>query len=94
MERFNLRQLNEIEGKEKYRVEVCNRFAAFENLDADLEIMSGWETIEGNSKISATENLGFYELKSISHGLTKNAQNNEIKKENKLNCDGYRIEVK
>jgi hypothetical protein len=28
MERFNLKKLNEVEGKEKYRVEVSNRFAA------------------------------------------------------------------
>jgi hypothetical protein len=27
MERFNLKKLNEVEGKEKYRVEVSNRFA-------------------------------------------------------------------
>jgi hypothetical protein len=34
MERFNLIKLNEIEGKEQYRVEVSNRFAALEDLDA------------------------------------------------------------
>jgi hypothetical protein len=28
MERFNLKKLNRAEGKEKYRVEVSNRFAA------------------------------------------------------------------
>jgi hypothetical protein len=27
MERLNLKKLNEVEGKEKYRVEVLNRFA-------------------------------------------------------------------
>jgi hypothetical protein len=27
MERFNLKKLNEVEGKEKYRLEVSNRFA-------------------------------------------------------------------
>jgi hypothetical protein len=32
MERFNIKQLNEVEGKEKYRVEVSNRFAALEDL--------------------------------------------------------------
>jgi hypothetical protein len=31
MERFNLKNLNEVEGKEKYRVEVSNRFAALED---------------------------------------------------------------
>jgi hypothetical protein len=27
MERFNLKKLNEVDGKEKYHVEVSNRFA-------------------------------------------------------------------
>jgi hypothetical protein len=27
-ERFNLKKLNKVEGKEQYRVEVSNRFAA------------------------------------------------------------------
>jgi hypothetical protein len=31
MERFNLKKLNEVEGKEKYHVEVSNRFAALED---------------------------------------------------------------
>jgi hypothetical protein len=32
MRRFNLKKLNEVEGKEKYCVEVSNRFAAWESL--------------------------------------------------------------
>jgi hypothetical protein len=36
MERFNLKKLNEVEGKEKYRIEVSNRFAALEDLDAEV----------------------------------------------------------
>jgi hypothetical protein len=32
MERFNLKKLNEVEGKEQFRVEVSNRFAALEYL--------------------------------------------------------------
>jgi hypothetical protein len=38
MESFSLNDLNEVEGKEKYRVEVSNRFAALEDLDTDAEI--------------------------------------------------------
>jgi hypothetical protein len=34
MERFNLKKLNEVEVKDKYHVEVRNRFAALEDLDA------------------------------------------------------------
>jgi (p)ppGpp synthase/HD superfamily hydrolase len=33
MESFNLKKLNEVEGKEHYHVEISNRFAALENLD-------------------------------------------------------------
>jgi hypothetical protein len=33
MERFNLKKLNDVEGKEHFRVEVLNRFAALEDLD-------------------------------------------------------------
>jgi uncharacterized metal-binding protein YceD (DUF177 family) len=33
MERFNLKKLNEVEGKERYRVEISNRFAALKNLN-------------------------------------------------------------
>jgi hypothetical protein len=31
LERFNLKKLNEVEGKEKYSVEVSSRFAALED---------------------------------------------------------------
>jgi hypothetical protein len=63
MERFNLKKLNEVEGKDQFRVEVSNRFAALEDLDAELEVNSGWETIRGNIKISAKESLGYFEFK-------------------------------
>jgi hypothetical protein len=52
MERFNLKKLNKIEGKEKYCVEVSNRFAALEDLDAEVKINTIWETIRENIKIS------------------------------------------
>jgi hypothetical protein len=45
MGRFNLKRLNEVEGKEQYRVEISNRFAALENLDTDVDINRAWETI-------------------------------------------------
>jgi hypothetical protein len=40
-----------VEGKEKYRVEVSNRFAALEDLDAEVEINAIWETIREKIKI-------------------------------------------
>jgi hypothetical protein len=50
MERFNMKKLNEVEAKEKCRVEVSNRFAALEDLDAEVEINTIWETIRENIK--------------------------------------------
>jgi hypothetical protein len=63
MERFNLKKLNQVEGKEQFHVEVSNRFAALEDLDAEVKINSAWETIRGNIKISAKESLGYFDLK-------------------------------
>jgi hypothetical protein len=39
MERFNLKKLNEVEGKEQFCAEASNRFAALEYMDAEVEIM-------------------------------------------------------
>jgi hypothetical protein len=63
-ERFSLKKLNEVEGKEKYRIEVLNRFAALEDLDTEVEINSGWETIRENINISDKDIIGCYELKN------------------------------
>jgi hypothetical protein len=64
-ERFNLKKLYKVrvEGKEKYCVEVSNKFAALEDLDVEVEINTIWETIRENIKISVKESLGYYELK-------------------------------
>jgi hypothetical protein len=63
MEMFNLKKLNEVEGKELYHVEISNRFAAVENLDTEMCINRAWKTIREKSKISAKESLDYYELK-------------------------------
>jgi hypothetical protein len=55
-------KLNEVEGKEQYRIEISNRFAALENLDAEVDINRAWETIRENINISAKECLGYHEL--------------------------------
>jgi hypothetical protein len=41
-ERFNLKKLNEVRGKGQFHVKVSNRFAALEDLDAEVEINSAW----------------------------------------------------
>jgi hypothetical protein len=63
MERFSLKKLIDVGGKEQFLVEVSNRFAALEDLDAEVEINSAWETIRENIKISAKGSLGYFELK-------------------------------
>jgi hypothetical protein len=57
MERFHLKKLNKVEGKEQFRVEVSNSFVALEDMDAEVEINSAWETIRENINISARESL-------------------------------------
>jgi hypothetical protein len=53
MERFNLNKLNEVKGKEQYRVQISDRFAALEDLHAEVDINRASETIRENIKISA-----------------------------------------
>jgi hypothetical protein len=55
MENFNLKQLNKVEAKQQYRVEISNRFTALEILDAEVDINSAWETIRENTKTSVKE---------------------------------------
>jgi hypothetical protein len=42
--------LNEVEIKEKYHVEVSNRFAALEDLYAEVDIMNCRSTSHGSMK--------------------------------------------
>jgi hypothetical protein len=63
MERFNLKKLNELEGKEKHHDEVPNRFTVMEDLDTELNINSAWENIRENIKISGKVSLNYYETK-------------------------------
>jgi hypothetical protein len=46
MGRFNFKKLNKLEVKEKYRSKVSNRFAALEDLDAEVEINTVWKRLE------------------------------------------------
>jgi hypothetical protein len=62
MTRFSLMKLNEVDGKEQYRAKISNRFAALENIDAEVDINRAWETATEIIKISAKKRLGYYEL--------------------------------
>jgi hypothetical protein len=52
MERFNLKKFNEVEGKDQYREEFSNRFAALEKSDALVDINTASDTITKNIKAS------------------------------------------
>jgi hypothetical protein len=41
-----LKELNKIEVKKQYRAEISNRFASFENLDAEVDINRASETVK------------------------------------------------
>jgi hypothetical protein len=60
---LELRKLSDVEVKEKYQVEISNRFAALENLDESLGINSAWQSIIEYIKASTKENLGYNRLK-------------------------------
>jgi hypothetical protein len=43
-----LKKLSEVEGKERYHVEISNRFAALEHLDTAGDVNKAWDTIREN----------------------------------------------
>jgi hypothetical protein len=93
MERFNLKKLSEVEGEERYRVEISNRFASLENLVTDLVDNKPWETIRENIKISARESIGYCEL--MQNKLWFDEGCSELLDQTKeANCSGYRIRAK
>jgi hypothetical protein len=57
------RKLKDLEVKEKYQIEIINRFAALENLIVDEDVNRAWENIKENIKTSAKKSLGLHELK-------------------------------
>jgi hypothetical protein len=50
LERFDLKSLDGLEVKEKYQVEISNRFAALESLDESFDINNAWEGIRKTSR--------------------------------------------
>jgi translation initiation factor IF-1 len=43
---FNSKKLNEVEGKERYSVEISNSFANLGNLDTKMDISRVWKLSE------------------------------------------------
>jgi hypothetical protein len=46
-----------------YCIQVSHRFAALDDLEAEMGINSAWETITENIKISAKGSPGYYEIR-------------------------------
>jgi hypothetical protein len=63
MERFNVKKLNDVEGREKHSAEISSGFSALETVDVEVDIKRAWETIRRNINILVRESLGCYELK-------------------------------
>jgi hypothetical protein len=51
-----------VEGKEVHRIEISNKIAGMDNLDAEVDINRDWVTIRVNINISAKASLSYYEL--------------------------------
>jgi hypothetical protein len=53
MERFNLKKLNVAAGKEQYHIGISIRWATLENLNNNMDINRGSETVRESIKIPA-----------------------------------------
>jgi hypothetical protein len=63
LERFDLKKLDDVEVKEKYQVEISNRFASSESSDESFDINNPWESIRQNIKTSYKDNLDYQKQK-------------------------------
>jgi hypothetical protein len=58
VERFKLKEINEVELREEYDLKISDRFAAVEDLYDTGDINSSLENIRKITKLSATGSLG------------------------------------
>jgi hypothetical protein len=86
-------ELNDVEVKEKYPVEISNRFAALESLDESFDINNVSESIRENIKTSAKENLGYQKLKHNKPWFDDECSK-LIDHGSRLNYNGYKIQTK
>ena len=63
VERFNLRQLSELEVRNQLHIKDSKKFAATGNLNDSEDIHWAWRKIRENTKMSAKESLRLYKLK-------------------------------
>jgi hypothetical protein len=56
VERFNLKEPNEMEVRTQYQIKMSNRFTTLKNFDG-VAINRTWENLKENIKISAKDSL-------------------------------------
>jgi len=89
---MNLRNLNELEVREQYQIEISNRCAALENLSDGEDINRAWKNIKGTVKNSARESLGLHELKQHKTRLMKMLR--FLDQGCRLKCLGYGVQAR
>jgi hypothetical protein len=57
MERFRLKKLKEVEGKEEYLIKFSKGFSALENLNEDVAINRATRRMRENTKMSESKFL-------------------------------------
>jgi hypothetical protein len=63
LERFDLKKPDDVEVKEKYQLEISNRYTTLESFNESFDINNAWESIRENIKTSAIDNLRYHRLK-------------------------------
>ena len=62
MERFDLKNLNELEVMKQYHIKFSISFAAVENLSDSENINRAWENVKEYIRTSAKDSLGLCDL--------------------------------
>ena len=93
VEKFNLRKLSKPEFGKQYQIKISKTFAALENLNHGEDINRAGENIKGNTKTSAKESLGLYELKPHEPWFNEECSR-LLDQRSRLKCIGYRVKTK
>jgi hypothetical protein len=57
VKRFNLKKLSDLQVRKPYQIEILNRFATLENINASVDKNGVWENIKGYFKTSGNDSL-------------------------------------
>jgi hypothetical protein len=93
LERFDVKTLHDVEVKEKYQVEISNRFASLESLDENFDINNARESTRENLKTSAKDDLGYHRLKHNKPWFDDECSK-LIENGSRINYNGCKIQAK